>query len=198
MPHSNAGTKLPTKISQSHRLHQRCVALGRRLNSPPPIARSLESLGVSAAFADEFELSRQYLDEALILWRESGSPRGVALTLKGLAMLEERVGNLPEAERLYRESLALYQEVGEASAVVAGFCALGELAEKRGEPAAAARDFTAAAAVHERSEGSAGRGSELVKRLTKLRRRLGEAAFQAAAREGRALAPEGAARGGGT
>lgn len=92
------------------------LELARSLQDTQTTARTLTSLSALGISLNEWDQSKQYMEEALTCWEAAGNEWEIANTLVHLGVLEFRQGHYQEARRRLEESLARYREIGDVSA----------------------------------------------------------------------------------
>ena len=172
-------------------LHQESLALLRTLGDSLRIGDMLCFLGQEALAQGQLERSAELLEESQVLLRRVGDKPTLAVTLRSLAETVHRQGDDTRAADLYKESLKLAAEVGSKARVARGLEGLAELALTHGQPARAARLWAAAEAVRETMDGPVSAPDHFRLHydspLASVRSHLGEATFEAAWSEGRAM-----------
>lgn len=180
--------------------HERIVTLRQEAEellirplNPAEAAHLLLFLAFAAATEGDLEGKEARTSECLALFRQVGDIRGVTmcLTTLGMAALERR--DLDRAAELFEEDLHLLQALRDKTGVFFGLLGMAGVAA-RGRADRAARLLGAAEALREAI------GLSLAPLVTirydlegytaAARGALGEAAFDAAFSEGRAMAPE--------
>jgi predicted ATPase/DNA-binding SARP family transcriptional activator len=194
------------------------AALGRlaRAQGDPARARALveEALAIFREtypggttgllhFLGGLALEEGSLEEALSLYEESRVisqelhlKRSIAAALHGLGRVTAAMGNEEKAWAHYTEGLQRFQELGHRGGVAACVEGMARLRASEGKGKSSARLFGAAAALREAAGARLTRWEqkEVEPRVAELRGAMGDAAFEAAWAEGRAMTLEDAIR----
>jgi predicted ATPase/DNA-binding SARP family transcriptional activator len=110
---------------QALALCEESLALWRRLEDMPGIARALEFLGSMNVFFDRHGTARVLLEEGLALFRELSDREGITRLLNELGNLAYRMGDLDAACRHYEECTAICRDLGDLFGL---FAPVGNLA----------------------------------------------------------------------
>jgi predicted ATPase/DNA-binding CsgD family transcriptional regulator len=172
-------------------LVEESLALFRKLDYRPGIARSLSILGEIARFSGDDERARRAYEECLAVFQQPGERRQIFI-LGNLAFIALHQGKAEEARDLARQCLQLAREMNQrlfvatALAILAG--ALGAL----GQSQQSARLLGASAGALERMGAflQPNDQQEVDGMIVAVRAQLDEAAFQIAWAAGRALTLE--------
>ena len=180
---------LQEKHERAKELGEETLSRFRRLGDNEIIAWALINLGSSALYAGDHPRARALLGESLALSREVGFKEGVPWSLNQLGVLAYREGDHRWAQELLRESLEGHQDLGDRWRAASVLEVLAEVMCAQGRPEPAACLFGAAAAVREaitvpvplceRADHEEG--------ISATRAELGEAAWEAAFAEGKAM-----------
>ena len=171
---------------------QKSLDIAQDLEDAEGIALSLLYLGRAAHMRGDEARSNKLLKESLVLFKDSGDSRGVAEALLELGRVARAQGNDRRAVVLCRESLVISRQLGDKTYIAFCLTALAGLIQAVGDAVRAARLFGAMEMLLESldavldSVGSLAYDSD----LTAARLQLGEAAFEEARAEGRALTVE--------
>lgn len=156
------------------------------------LAESLHVLGVIMLNLGDEARARPFFEESLSLYREIGNRRGIALTLVYFGHLALYDGDEALAQSYFTHALDLAREVGPNW--YKGDCLKGfaGLAAVRGEARRAARLWGAAEAALVAAASYMDNGDCIFfgRILSAAQAQLGEAAFEAARAEGRAMTLE--------
>jgi non-specific serine/threonine protein kinase len=121
---------------------EEALALGRALDEPDIVARSLTHLGRRANFGglseEGMREATQLLEEALTLREQMGDRRGAANIRTQLAGIALGQRAYDQTERLGHEALAVYREVGDDAGATVPLVLLGMAAGEQGHTARAA------------------------------------------------------------
>jgi hypothetical protein len=137
--------------------------------------------------------ARAPLEESLVVWREMGNVAGETQALLGLGDLARAEGDLSIAHARYAEALRVGRANGARSflrAVSRLLLRLASVSIAVGDPYRAARIFGAEAAARGDTAMFQGRRDRWEDDLAAVRATLGEAAFEVAWAEGRAMTLE--------
>ena len=111
------------------------VHLFREVREPLWTPIALNSLGFVAYQQGEANLSEQYLEESLAIYRAVGAGRwDEALPLANLARIARDRGDVTRAARLLSESLAVHARFGEKAGVSGSLRGLAMIAGSCGQP----------------------------------------------------------------
>ena len=176
-------------------LWQESLALAREVGDNYRVGRNLANLGHPALLQGDYERARAFSEEALTLADELGSA-GVeiipsALVNRGLA--EVGLGEHDRAMGSFREALVMSQDMGTKPQVLEALEGMASLAGAVGEAIRAAHLWGAAEAAREATGIIAFSPGEWVlhePHLVAARSRVGEAAWEEALVEGRAMSLE--------
>ncbi len=171
---------------------QKSLDIAQDLEDAEGIALSLLYLGRAAHMRGDDARSNKLLEESLVVFKDSGDSRGVAEALLELGRVARAQGNDTRAVALCRESLVISRKLGDKTYIAFCLTALAGLIQAVGDAVRAGRLFGAAEMLLESLDavldpvGSLAYDSD----LTAARLQLGEAAFEEARAEGRALTVE--------
>jgi predicted ATPase/DNA-binding SARP family transcriptional activator len=153
------------------------------------IALALLNLGNLVESQADLASAETYFQESLALYRELGDPATASYPLFGLGEVAYRRGDHATARRLFCESLRLRFETGEKRPIARNLEGVAQVDRAEGQSERAARLFGAAEALRE-SLGAPLMPQylpEYKREVAALRATLGEAKFEKAWAEGRAL-----------
>jgi predicted ATPase/transcriptional regulator with XRE-family HTH domain len=171
---------------------QEAVEVVRLVDDPGTLGWALLSLGVARWHVGDLDEATSALDEALALFRELGGVWGESVVVMNLAGAVRAEGNLARAALLHADSLRLRRDAGVLSDAFNDLVGIAEIAQVLGHLEAAAR-LLGAEETFRTVFGSVGWGvTPLLREQTgrALVEQLGEAQFQWAWDEGRALSTE--------
>jgi predicted ATPase len=137
-------------------LTARAVEAARALGEPIPLARSLQSDGVSAWFRIDHGHAAQSFEDALAIFTSQGDRAGRAVCLANLGAIHSVAGDHSKALEYHRSSLALCREMGDSLAEAKGLLNLGRTELMLGRPDAARGWLEEALVVHVRNRDTAG------------------------------------------
>jgi tetratricopeptide (TPR) repeat protein len=170
-----------------------CLAMLRELGHAHALAIALGNVGTVALDQQDHEAAELYLAESLEQARLCGSRRAELFALANLGAVAFDTGRLDECLAREREAAALCRELSDRSAGMTILWTLARVSEARGEVERAAMLLGAGLALREALGASRFHGQE---RWTALRDRaraaLGDARFDDAFAQGRALSLEDA------
>jgi tetratricopeptide (TPR) repeat protein len=171
----------------------RFLEIGQRWAASPML-----SFAAAASLSrGDIPRARQSAEKGLSLAREVGARDALYLTLQALATVARAEGDHERAARLFGEGLMLSAEVEDHSSLAYYLQGLAAIAASEDELARAARLWGAAEALLETTEivsyAHAPDRSLYQRQVSAARGRLGEAAWDAAWAEGRAMMPQQAA-----
>ncbi len=170
-------------------LFEESLVICRELGDRNGIAGSLGNLGNVASDEGDYPAARALLEASVAMMRELGDRHGIAVSLNNLGNVAYAEGDYPAARGLYAESLAIRTELGDRHGIAYSLEGLGRLAWAAGSPGRAARLWEASESLRE----AIGAPLAPVDQATHDRERaavrdaLGEAAFDSAFNEGRAM-----------
>jgi non-specific serine/threonine protein kinase len=178
-------------------LWEKCLALAREVGDPNLVGQAVSNLGYVALLQGDHERAAALSEEALTLAYELGSA-GVefapeAMVNLGLATLNQ--GDHKRAAASFKEALAVSKKAGKKPTVINALMGMASLAGSLGEANRAARLWGAAQAAREATGIALPPGERALHEpyLASARSRLGEAAWEEALGDGRAMSLEEAA-----
>jgi predicted ATPase/DNA-binding SARP family transcriptional activator/Tfp pilus assembly protein PilF len=172
-------------------LHE-AVAAAQALGDPYYEGSSLNNLGWAAWLRGDAEGARRWLEQGLARCRAAGDVQGSATALNDLALARWRCGDAAGAMAAAKESLELRAAIGDRWGLTYSWDVHAVLAADRGDDDVAARLWSAAEALRT-AIGSPLQPGWLMWQAElrdAVRARLGEAAYECAATDGRALDPQ--------
>lgn len=176
------------RLAEAQALHEEALRGYRALDDTlwPPFA--LNALGLVAYEQRDFDRAATRFEEALAEFQEHGNRYGAAFALTNLAKVARAQGDYPRANALFGEGLALWADYGDRRGIAGCLRGLASIAAMTGRLGQAARLGGAAEALYE-AVGASGRPhpARYEHAVAAVRARLGNAAFDAAWAEGRAL-----------
>jgi tetratricopeptide (TPR) repeat protein len=135
---------------QTEALCSQALAIWRQLKDEGGIARSLNTLAVSALYLrSDFAAARPLYEESLDFYRRAGQKDGMANALTGLGAIAHHQGDGALARSLHSESLALRREIGSQGGVAISLSYLGQIAYRQ-------EDYPTAQALYAESIALAG------------------------------------------
>ena len=175
--------------AEAQHVLEQSIAIWDRLGDSAERAQALGLLGLAFSDQGDHQRARSVLDEALAVSRELGDRPRTAYTLSHLGLVAWREGSDDEARRLQLESLAIWEQETAWRRFYGCLERLGAVYSSTGDPARAARLFGAADALREEfgSPNRADAFAEHEQVLSTIRYALGDAAFDEAWAEGRAM-----------
>jgi non-specific serine/threonine protein kinase len=168
------------------------LAIARELGDDVLLIYGLISLGEVARLEGDLAAARGFYEQALALSRRTDNDGGMSMCLVNLGAVAFAEGDLSAAGAAYREALALEQAVGSKSEISISLDGLAAVAGRRGAWARAARLAGAAQAIRDAIGYELERTDREAREryLRDVRAALGDAAFDAAHTEGRAMTLE--------
>ena len=169
----------------------------REVGDRDALGANLAMSGENALVRGNHAAARAPLEESLVVWREMGNVAGETQALLGLGDLARAEGDLSIAHARYAEALRVGRANGARSflrPVTRVLLRLASVNSAAGDPRRAARIFGAEAAARGNMTMFQGRRDQWEDDLAAARATLGEAAFEAAWAEGRAMRLEEAIR----
>jgi predicted ATPase/DNA-binding SARP family transcriptional activator/DNA-binding CsgD family transcriptional regulator len=173
-------------------LFEEALSLHRNVGDVRGVAVSLNNLGFAMLSRGDGERAMTLFEEALARDRENRDAEGIACSLVNLGLAALIRGKLGRAAKLLEESLAVLQEVQNKQTMVECLEAMAAVAGARRQTRRAARLWGATQAVRENIEAPLPPDERalLEPYLANARARVGEAAWEAAYAEGRAMGLE--------
>jgi predicted ATPase/class 3 adenylate cyclase len=168
-------------------LHRESLALAREVGNRNGVARSLANLGMVECAEGDYAAARLLFEESHAILRELGDREGVAIVLHSLADTAFEQGEWSAAGSYFSESLAILRELDHRVRIVFALEGVGALVAAQHEAARAARLWGAAQRVREDIGTPLADDAAFASRVAAARASLGDAAFDAAWAEGRAL-----------
>lgn len=150
------------------------------------LAAALNLLGMLDFTAGDLQAAGARWHESLALVREVGDTQGVANVLDNLVALEIATGQLAEAAAHVRETVALADALGSRWVALKALSHRATIEARRGDAVQAARVLGAVSALSADVEPAMAPevAAAIARQAPDLRQRLGDAAFEAAWREG--------------
>jgi tetratricopeptide (TPR) repeat protein len=176
-------------LIQAKTLAEECLALARELNHRILISLELNALGESARQQEDYEAARQFYEESLTLARQESAKHIVpvyALNLASVACLQR---DYQSAISFALEGLKISEEFGDKIVTGTALGVFAALAFASGEPEKAARLWGAAQAAFDAADYKLDKiDQDFVDRYVgEARAAVGDEAYEAAYREGRAM-----------
>jgi tetratricopeptide (TPR) repeat protein len=171
------------------RLCEQALALSRDLQDPHALAESLGNLGFAISSTERYERAMELLEEGTRLYRVLGEGLGTAniLLITGMILLAR--GDVEGAARAFRESLSIFARLGYRQGVVRSLEGVAHVAAATEDAACATMLFGAAHSVRENIAMPVppAERARYEHGVTVALARLGEAGFQRAWADGRAM-----------
>jgi predicted ATPase/class 3 adenylate cyclase len=176
-------------------LYEEALSINREMGNRAWESYNLANLGIVAQARGDVASARSLQEQSLAIKRELGDRRGIALSLHAIGLSAYEQGEYASARALLRESLGLCHEVGDPWCMAAAFRSLGEALAAIGDWTRAAQLWGVADRLQETVgiREAPGDPVSYEARLAETRAALGDAAFDAAWEEGRAMPLEQAA-----
>jgi tetratricopeptide (TPR) repeat protein len=182
------------EMDRARALYEESQKIRRELGDKRGITMSLGNLAGLAALQGDLERTEVMLEEVLRLGRELKDKQFVAQPLGDLGYIALERGELERAGALLRESLLMSQEMGEARGIISGLDELARLAAAGGARERAARLWGAVEGLIEATGLSLPTLRDPEEHSERYRAacraELGEAAWEVAYGEGRAMTLE--------
>ena len=187
-----AGALFEDDVDRATAKFEESLAICQDLENAEGVALSLLYLGRAAHMRGEDARSNTLLQESLALFKDLGDSRGVAEVLLELGRVAHAQGNDTRAVSLCRESLILSRNLDDKSHMAFCLAALAGVIQSAGQATRAARLFGAAEMLLQSLDAVLDPTGRLVhdSDLAATRLQLGEAAFEEARAEGRAMTIE--------
>jgi non-specific serine/threonine protein kinase len=175
---------------EENALYEECLALWRELGYKRGVAIATLNMGTAAEARGDVAAARPLLEESVDALRELGVQWDLAEALLSLGMLEHQTGDGERAVSLVREALQIRAGLGDKRGLAECLESLGMISG--GDHAV--RALAAAASLREAlgAEAAPERRAAIDRTLTTARSELGNEAFAAAWKTGRALSVEDA------
>jgi predicted ATPase/class 3 adenylate cyclase len=173
-------------------LCEESLAIRRELGDRWGIAASLGNLGNVAAEQGDYPAARALHAESLAVRRELGDRWGIGNSLNNMGNVAYDQGDYPSAQALYEESLTIRQELGNRWGIAWSLEGLAYAAFALAGPGRAARIWGGAERLREEiaSPLPPGDRPRYDHKVAAARTTLGDAAFDLAWQEGRAMTLE--------
>jgi tetratricopeptide (TPR) repeat protein len=174
---------------QAQALAEECLALARELNDGRIISLSLNSLGEIARQREDYEAAREYYEEALALARQASAKHVVPVYMLNLASVACLRRDYQSAASFALEGLKDSEEFGNKIVTGTALGVFAALAVAAGEPERAARLWGAAQAIFDAADSKLDKVDQgfVDRYVAEARAAVGDEAFEAAYREGRAM-----------
>lgn len=124
---------------RAQELHERGLALYRRLQEKQGVAASLTSLGALMFAVGDLDRAVALTQESLALKRELGDERGLMSSRNNLGEMLQAAGDLKGAQSLFEENLESDRRLADEWGSGVSLLNLGTLSVERGEPDRAER-----------------------------------------------------------
>ena len=133
-----AGVLADTQLDSASavELHQRGMAIHRRLGDKNGIAMALSALAIVSHKSGHSDEARFYAEESLQLWKELGSGSYI-LGLHNLANIATTQGDFKTARATYEMTLDAFRSIGDHRGVAVALNGLGDVAVAVGDNAGA-------------------------------------------------------------
>ncbi|WP_394793811.1 ATP-binding protein [Armatimonas sp.] len=172
--------------------HEESLAIKREIGDQSGISISLNNLGNIAHQQGDFAAAKLFHEESLAIKQTLGDRNGIASSLLNLANVAMRQDDNATARGYYQQSLRTRSEIGDKNGMVICLDFFANLCLSEGKPHQAAVLWGAAQAL--RDEIGSAVPTSIQKghdhHLAETRKALGDAAFEAAYAQGRALTQE--------
>ncbi len=122
-----------TRLEQSVTVYQQALRLAREIGYRLGAARAMVGLGRVASLTPvEADAARDYLEQALAIFREVDDRQGIGWTLQNLGSVEERYGDAETAQSYVEEALEVYRRMGSQRSVASALSRLASITERQG------------------------------------------------------------------
>jgi tetratricopeptide (TPR) repeat protein len=187
-----ASIGLPDEYEEAVSLCEEGLASLGALGDEPGVAQALNIIGELARLSGELERAKGVYEECLALSREIGDRRREDMILHNLGFIAQHGGDYERAQAFFREGLALARDLEFDFMIPCCLAGLAGPVGARGQPERGARLIGAAEALFEAMGAGPQPGDrpEYERNVAAVRAQLGEAAFEAAQSEGRAMTAE--------
>ena len=177
---------------QALALYGESGAIFREAGDRRRLANVIGNMGAVANIQRDYERGRELCEEALAIHRELGSNEDVALVLNNIARIDLACGRPAEAATRFREGLEDARKIGYREIIAYCLEGLGEVAAVLEDPQRASRLIGASEGLFDEIGVPIqdNEGERYAHTVEELRELLGEAAFEAARAEGRAMPME--------
>jgi non-specific serine/threonine protein kinase len=185
-------TVYPDRYGEGIALCEEGLALFRKLDHKPGIARALNFVGELARLDGDYERAQEVYEECLTIARQIGDSIREALMLGNLGCVAQHQGNYERAEALMMDSLAQLWELHLVYGIAPTLLALAGPVGAKGQAERAARLFGAGEALFEAMGVQPQPSDQFVvdRYVAAVREQLDEATFEAARAAGRAMSLE--------
>jgi non-specific serine/threonine protein kinase len=173
-------------------LAEESVQIVREKGEVFDVAHVLANLGLVAHTQGDYATARPILEESMEICRRIGDNWLLSLPYRHLGYMELREGNYDRATALFREGLSALRGLREKWFIARAVETLAITAAVQGDHARAARLFGAGAALREAVGASVQEfyRADYDRGVAAAREGLGEAAWEDALAQGRAMSPE--------
>jgi tetratricopeptide (TPR) repeat protein len=174
---------------QSKALSEEGLALARELDHRILISLELNALGESARQQEDYEAAREFYEEALALARQESAKHVIPVYALNLASIACSQRDYQSAISFALEGLKISEEFGDRMVAGTALGVFAALAVTAGEPEKAARLWGAAQAAFDAEDYKLDKvDQDFVDRYVgEARASIGDEAYEAAFREGRAM-----------
>ncbi len=171
---------------------ERGLERARRAGDRWLTSSALVNLGDVAREQMDYERAATLYAEGLAIERDLGDREGSAMSLHNMGYIALHQRDYARAATLFKESMQFHQEQGRKSGIIECVAGLGSVAAARGQSERAARLFGASDALFAAIQATMypSDKSEYDRSVAAARIQIGEAAFNAAWAEGRAMTLE--------
>nr|QEO74338.1 transcriptional regulator, SARP family [uncultured bacterium] len=176
-------------LVQAQASAEECLALARELNDRRIISLSLNSLGEIARQMEDYEAAREYYEESLTLAGQASAKHLVPVYMLNLASVACLRRDYQSATSFALEGLKVSEEFGNKIVTGTALGVFAALAVAAGEPEKAARLWGAAQAIFDAADFKLDKTDQgfIDRYVGEARAAVGDEAYEAAFREGRAM-----------
>jgi len=165
----------------------------RQVKDRRDVFATLNALGEIARAEGQYEQAKKYYEESLAIKRELGSKTSIVVALMNLGITMVHLGDMLRAKQLFAESLELVRETAWRSGMISVLVLFASLAVAQKQAEQAARVFGAVEPWLKSADARVTSPADVVefeRNLASARAQLGDASFNVAWAEGRAMSLE--------
>jgi predicted ATPase/DNA-binding CsgD family transcriptional regulator/Tfp pilus assembly protein PilF len=173
----------------SHTLLSESLTIFREIGDRFGISMALREMGVLALNQGDLDAATPLLEDSLAIGRELGDPRSIATALTNLGIVAKERANYDRAQDYLAQALVIWRDKDVKQSIAEMLDVIASLAAASGWPARAARLWGAADSLRDATGmyRVPHKQSEYDSDTAGARAALGDAAFEAALTDGRAM-----------